>query len=142
MKRLSQLTVATLLLVASSFSVPGCDSIVSTDAHVARAARVVITGTSPVPLELLTSTDFTAVKNPDTGETVYTLNTSSAETISVPFDRTFQLNGSDRFFVRLTNADQNATAAVRMQVLVDGKSMYDVNATLKDAALKFSYFSL
>lgn len=132
---------ACAVIIVAMFAA-ACNSIVDTRAHIATEARVIVTGTSPVPLTLTTSTNFTSRRDDVTGEQTYTILTSKEDTISVPLDRVFPFNDSDRFYVKLTNPSTTATAAVRLRVLVDGMSVYDQSATLKDATLKFSYFAI
>lgn len=129
------------LAAAMLGAVLGCDSIVQSDKREAKQARVIVTGTSSVPLKLTISWNFTSQRDPDTGETTYTINTATVSTINIPFDSVFAFNGRDRILVRLTNPDLNTTASVRLQVLVDNKSVHDQAATLRDASLQVSYFT-
>lgn len=131
----------TALAAAVLGAVVGCNSIVQSDTREAKQARVVVTGTSPVPLKLTISRDFNSERDPDTGQTTYTINTSTVTTINVPFDSIFAFSESQRMLVRLTNPDANTTASIRLQVLVDNQNIYDQTATLRDASLQVTYFS-
>ncbi|MGH7476127.1 MAG: hypothetical protein ACRELD_07545 [Longimicrobiales bacterium] len=101
-------------------------------------ARVVINGTSPVLLELLTSTAFQPVTDPETGTTSISFVAATIDTIDVPFENEYALAPNDRFYVRLTNPD-TATASVQMQVFFDGVKMYDNTRDLEDGSMEFSW---
>ena len=118
----------------------GCNNIISTDLSIAKEARVIITGTSSVPLRLLFTRDFTQTRDENNTIQVSIFSLDSMN-VTLPFDRKFPFDGSDRYLFRLANRDLNATATVRMQLLVDGKQAYDQSATLRDAYLQLTFFN-
>ena len=129
---------AAVILVILTLSLAGCDSIFGPNRRrLADDARIIIQGTSPVPLLLVTSTSFTAVRDQN-GELVSTLvqaDTVTLTTLPAQFDH--DLRGRDRFLVRLINPDLNETAAIHMQVLLDGRISFNQQATMRDASLEY-----
>jgi len=128
------LGLCTLLVLASA-----CTILDSTE-DVAKEARVVVTGNTPVPLELVTSTKFTRTIS-ETGEV--SISVTFADTVFVDLattlDRTYPVRPDRGFLVRLRNHSADA-AVVSMQVFFDGKLSYDrQNVTLQEASLEFSY---
>jgi hypothetical protein len=108
--------------------------------EVAREARVVVTGTAPVPLELVTSTKFTRTIE-ETGEV--TISLAFADTafinLATPHDQVYPVRPDRGFLVRLRNPGTEA-ALVSVQVFFDGRLNYDrQNVALQDASLEFSY---
>jgi hypothetical protein len=130
--------VALLAIIA----IAACDSIVESEARPVTNARVTVTGTSPVPLLLVTSFNFGATRNVETQELQVQLSRADTITISsLPFDRTFPFSGADRFHVRLINPDLNATASIRMQLLVDSREVFNQQANMRDATLAYTFFN-
>lgn len=117
----------------------GCSSILGTDRSTAETVRVVVTGQSPVPLQLVTSTRFARAFNDD-GEEQIRLIVADTAHVSPPVDRTVSFGTADRFAVMLINPSSEATADVTMTVTVDGKEVYRQSATLRDASLRFTYY--
>jgi hypothetical protein len=118
----------------------GACTILDSTEDVAKEARVVVTGTTPVPLELVTSTKFTRTIS-ETGEVSISL--AFADTVLVDLaatlDRTYPVRPDRGFLVRLRNHSTDA-AVVSMQVYFDGKLNFDrQNVMLQDASLEFSY---
>lgn len=103
-------------------------------------ARVVVSGSTPLPLRLITSTRFTRTTDED-GSTVTTF--TDADTVyldvDIDFDRVYPVKPDNRFLARLTNPEAE-DATVSMRVYFDGDLEYDQeNVTLRDASLEFSY---
>jgi hypothetical protein len=140
LNKAKSLSLAGALLVAL-FATSGCDSIVETDTRPVTNARLIISGTSPVPLLLVTSFNFGATRNVETGELQVTLIRADTLTVSLPFDRTFPFSGADRLHVRLINPDVNATASVRMQLQVDARQVFNEQANMRDASLSYTFFN-
>jgi hypothetical protein len=130
------------LLSILAFVASGCDSILGTNrAEFANNARVIVQGTSGVPLTLVTSTHFAAVPDPDTGDLIASIVTARVDTLrSLPSQHDFDVRGFDRFLARLINPDSAVTATVHMQVLLDGKLVFTQHATMRDASLEFIVF--
>ena len=107
---------------------------------VAREARVVVTGTAPVPLELVTSTKFTRTIE-ETGEVTISLAFADTAFVSLadPHDKTYPVRPDRGFLVRLRNHSTDP-AVVSMQVFFDGKLYFDrQGVALQEATLEFSY---
>jgi hypothetical protein len=116
--------------------ISGCSSVTDSN-RTADTAQVTVTGTSTVPLTLITSTRFTVQANDGT-ETV-TLLVADTAVLELPIDRSVPFGDSDRFFVQLFNPDPVVDATVDMRVLVDGVQVYRQAAMLRDASLIFRY---
>lgn len=117
----------------------GCSSILDTDRTTAGSARVVVTGSSPVPLQLVTSTRF-ARGFDEEGQEQIRLIVADTANVTPPIDKSVAFGTSDRFAVLLINPSTEATADITMTVSVDGKEVYRQAATLRDASLRFTYF--
>lgn len=126
----------TVLLLAL---LPAC-GILETEDRGAEEALVNITGSSPVPLELITSDAYVIAVDPETFEETVDLlasDTTSLETL--PFTNIYGISSFDRFLIRLTNPD-TAVASVRMTVTVDGSLEYDVPANISEGgSLEFRF---
>ncbi|MGH7476132.1 MAG: hypothetical protein ACRELD_07570 [Longimicrobiales bacterium] len=116
----------------------GCDSIFGADDQRPEQARIIVEGSAPAPLQLITSTRFRRFINED-GEVRVELIVSDTASVAPPLDRTLQLSGQAvGVFARLTNPD-TMVASVRMRVLIDNDVRYDQLADLSDASLEFSF---
>ncbi len=124
------------LLVLST----GACNIFETEDEIADEARVLIEGTSPVPLQLITSTRFERTYNDD-GDAVTILLVSDTAMIELgtAFDEVYPVKPDLGFFVRLRNLEADP-ATVSMRVYFDGELNYDQrNVSLSDASLEFSF---
>jgi hypothetical protein len=120
----------------------GCDSLLGTDqAAFAAEARVLLEATSPVPLLLITSTNFAAGRDDDTGEIVTSLIASDTMVVSsADVDQTYDIFGANRFLVRVANPDDEETATIHLRVLLDGREVFNQRATMRDASLEYTAF--
>jgi hypothetical protein len=100
-------------------------------------ARVQVTGTGP--LLIITSEAFDRVYDDSAGTATTVLYDADTVTSNLPFDSTYPVAPSDRFLVRVVNAD-SVSRDIRMQVSFDGDTQYDQSATLTDASLEYSHF--
>lgn len=134
--------IAPLIVPTALIAVAGCDSLLGTDqAAFAAEARVLLDGTSPVPILLVTSTNFRAGIDDETGEVVTDL--IAADTVvltTIDVDETYDIFGADRFLVRVANPDENETATIHLRVLLDGREVYNQHATMRDASLEYTAF--
>jgi hypothetical protein len=113
-----------------------CKGLLGTSDRNPREARVVVTGSSAVPLRLVTSTNFTATLNPETGNYDVSFTTFDAQDLPLPIERTVRLT-TDRFIARLVNPSEEVEATVLMEVFFDGRLAYRQEATMRDALLDF-----
>ena len=130
------------LLVALNLVVPaaGCDSLLDSSQEIASDAQVLVTGTSPIPLMLVFSNDYTRVVDAQTGETRTTLARADTLRLDLPIDRTYPLGASARILVRLINPDSTVTADIHMRVLLDGKQeVYSQRASMRNATLEYVF---
>lgn len=124
-----------LILIAAA---AGCSSILDTTEDLADNANIFVTGTSPVPLQLIVSADYTAVQN-EQGRFDVTLISADTFQIAPPHERSKPISDKGRIFVRLTQPDSTVTADVRLRILLDDREVYNVQATLRDASLEYLF---
>ena len=115
-----------------------CKSIADTPATVT-AARVIVTGSSTVPLTVVTSTQFVVSRGAE-GEEIISLTSADTTQLAVPIDRTVAFQGSDRFLVLIRNPDINSTSTLDIRLLIDGKEVLRQAVSLRDASFHFTYF--
>ena len=131
-----------LLVAILISSTSACDGILSNDqATYAREARVIVANETPLPLKLVTSTQFVTRNDPLTGaQELVLLRADTTAITATTFDRTFNIFGADRFFTRLINPDSARTATVQLRIQLDGREVYSQRATLRDAFLQYANF--
>lgn len=131
------------LLSALVLAAVGCDGLLDTGREVRTSARIQVSGTSPVPLILMTSDQFLGVQDPTTGQIVTQILVADSLIIDrLPVDTTYSLGQYNRFLVRLINPDTAATALVRMIIrLDDEEEVYDVEARVTGAYIEYTYYT-
>jgi hypothetical protein len=102
-------------------------------------ASIEVTGDSPVPLVLVTSKDWGVALDEETGQQELVITKADTVEIELPYQRTVPLAPTYRILVRLINPDADRDATVRMRVSLDDDVVYDQQATLRNAALQYSY---
>lgn len=117
----------------------GCSSIVDTDRTTAEEARLTVTGTSPVPLKVITSTRFSVGFTPEGNEAVSYVQSDTVE-LTLPIDRRLRFGSGDRVHFTVWNPSEEATADIDVRVRVDGNDVFRQSATLRGASLSFNYF--
>jgi hypothetical protein len=132
--RSRRLALPILTLLASA-----CSWVLDTTQDYAENANLEVTGTSPVPLQVVSSTNWVYITNPDNGERI--VSTTSADTVSLqlPVNRVVPLTNSFRIYFKVINGDINQTASIRMRVRLDNKLVYDQAANMRDASLDYSF---
>jgi hypothetical protein len=128
-------TVPALILITAA---AGCGSILDTTEDLADNANIFVTGTSPVPLQLIVSSDYTAIENSE-GRFDVTLIRADTIQVGLPYERREPISERARIFVRLTQPDSTVTADVRLRILLDDREVYNVQATLRDASLEYLF---
>jgi len=118
-----------------------CDSVLRTDEKAVTSFLIEVTGTSPVPLSLVTSTNFGAQRNTETNQVSVFPVTADTTTLTLPYSRTLPFNGADRLFVRLHNRSLSETASIRLRVIIDGRERFNQAANMRDAFLDFTFFN-
>ena len=130
------------LLIASAALIaglPACGILGDDTSDPANQAQVVINGTSPVPLDLITSDEFIVTRNVETGVTTTEFLSADTSMLTVPFEQAYDISTFERFLVRLINPD-SMVASIRLQVLIDGTLEYDQTADISQgASLEFSF---
>jgi hypothetical protein len=130
----TRLALPILTLVTAS-----CSSVLDSSADYADNAIIEVTGTSPVPLLLVSSTDWVHVVSPVTGERTIATNKADTVSLQLPINRTVPITNQYRIFFSVVNPDSVQTATIRMRVMLDKKLVYDQAATMRDASLQFSF---
>ena len=135
--------IALSVLLTAAIAGTGCDSLLDTTQDFATSAKVIVTGTSAIPLGIIMSNDFNASQDPVTGDVTVSLFAADTLSRDVPIDETYPITDRLRFFVRLINPSADETAVVNVRVLLDGtEEVYNVNVSLTDASIQyiFSYY--
>ena len=132
--RIAWLALPILTLLTAS-----CSSILDTSEDYADNAIVEVTGTSPVPLLLVSSTNWVYVPDPISGEPTVAMNDADTVSLQLPINRSVAMTISRRIFFALINPDSTQTASVRMRVRLDDQLVYDQAANMRDASLEFSF---
>src|SRR5687767_4356835 len=132
--RIAWLAMPILTLLGAS-----CSSILDTTQDYAKNATVEVTGTSPVALLLVSSTNWVYVNDPVSGEATVATNDADTVSLQLPINRTVAITNSRRILFRLINQDSTQTASIRMRVRLDDQLVYDQAANMRDASLEFSF---
>ena len=132
MRQMFRLTALLLLAPLS------CKSIADGPAT-ATLARVIVTGSTTVPLMVVTSTQFVVSRSAE-GEELISLTHADTTQMGVPMDFTVAFRGSDRFLVLIRNPDINSTSTLDMRLLIDGTEVLRQVVSLRDASFHFTYF--
>jgi hypothetical protein len=116
-----------------------CSSALDTTQDYADNATIEVTGTSPVPLLVVSSTDWIYVR--DAGGTLVAAVNRADTTrhTSLPLTRTVPIQTARKIHFKLVNPDSTQTANIRMVVRLDNKTAYDQAATMRNASLEFSF---
>ena len=123
--------VLTLVLV-------GCDDVLDDTQDLPDVARVVLTGTSPVDLEVVTSTNFQVVSDFELQETFIQLILSDTVLTVPPYEEDVDIRSTGRFFVRVTNHAVDV-ADVTLEVSFDGRVEYIQSAFMSEGgSMEFS----
>ena len=97
-----------------------------------------ITGSSPGPLELVVSDNFERVSDFDQGTRYTVLVQSDTSFVQPDFVQEYDIEGTHRFYVRLTNHSVEV-ARITLSVAFDGEIEYTQGANLSEGgALEFS----
>jgi hypothetical protein len=102
-----------------------------------REARVVIDGAAGPTIVLIASSKFVAGVN-DIGVTRVEIITSDTIVTSLPFDRTFNIEGDYRFFIQAARMDADV-GSFRMQVFVNEDRKFDEGGSLADTPYRFVF---
>ncbi len=86
-------------------------------------ARVVLTSSAALSMELLVSQNFLV------SEQSVQLIDFTVDTVSVPFDKTYDLGAPARFYVQAKNLSEQ-TIIVRFKVVLEPRTWMDENKTL------------
>ncbi len=133
-------TACLLCAVAFAVLLSGCSNLIESEQRLVKNARVTVSGTSPVPMLLITSTNFTATRNLEAGGLNVNYILADTAAITLPYDRSYSFGESDRFVVKLVNGDRDSTASVEMRVYLDGEENYRQAAIMKDSSLEFVFY--
>lgn len=118
----------------------GCNTVSDPTEKYAERASVEVTGSSPVPLLLVSSTNWRFESDPETGDQWVVPLTADTVEVELPADHTVQLAPTYRILYQVINPSEDQEANVRMRVFLDDKQVFDQSATLRNATLEYSYF--
>jgi len=127
------------LLLAMALA--GCSSILDSSGIYPDEAKVTVSGSTPVPIRIITSNNFVGVWNPEAVKWDVTFNAADTAIVTtLPFNRTTPLRDTGVFFVRVTNPDLDATASIDLRVQIDDNDAYRQEATLRDASIEYVFY--
>jgi hypothetical protein len=132
--RARRLALPILTLLAGA-----CSSVLDSTQDYADIATLEVTGSSPVPLIVVSSTNWQYVTNQETGAQSVATNQADSVSLDLPINRTVSITDSYRIFFQVINRDINQTASIRMRVLLDDRLVFDQAATMRDASLEYSF---
>lgn len=132
--RVTRLALSILTILAAS-----CSSVLDSTQDYADNAIIEVTGSSPVPLLLVSSTNFVYINNPENNTQTISTNTADTVSLQLPINRTVSITDRYRIYFSVINPDSTQTASIRMRVRLDDKLVYDQSATMRDASLEFSF---
>ena len=116
----------------------GCDNLLDDTQELPDFANYELTGTSPVDLEVVVSTNFEVVSDFETQATFVDLFASDTTLTLPPVSGDVDIRSTERFFVRVTNYS-DSVADIRLRVSFDGVLEYDQAAFMSaGASLEFT----
>jgi len=129
--------VGVLAAALPTAGLAGCN-ILDDDQQLPSIARVEITGSAPQPLELVVSDNFERVSDFNQGTRYNVLVHADTSLVRPDFTRDYDIEGTHRFYVRLTN-HSSEVAQILLSVAFDGEVEYSQRANLSEGgALEFS----
>jgi hypothetical protein len=131
--------VQRLVPLILTFFAAGCSSTTDSSEEWAENAHLEITGTSPVPLMVVSSTNWLFETDDETGEPYVTLVTADSLEVGLPVELTVPITGTGRIFFRVINPDSTEDANIRVRMLLDQLLVFDDTGTLRDASLDYTY---
>lgn len=111
----------------------GCD-ILTTDSGRPDKARLILDQSDFPSLEISTSLNFIVTESQ-----ALNFQDLTVDTVSVPFDRIYDISNHIRFYVKATNI-QPQTVSFRMRLTIDGESWLNEHRTLQpEETVEFVY---
>lgn len=102
------------------------------------SVQLLIDGTAPEPLRLITAARYGIVEHPETGVVSSFLQESDTTRITLPFEGTYDISTYHIFLFRLTETE-HALATVRMRAFVDGEEKLDQNANMQNGTFEWRW---
>lgn len=128
----SRLTLL-LLLALGIPALGGCDAFSAPEREEARA---VVTTEEEAEVRIVTSTMFTlSGDDPGAGQPSVALEEADTSVVIPPFDRTFDISETRRFFIRVEPTD-TASVQATLEVFIDGESLGPLAGDLQDDPLQ------
>ena len=134
----SYYAVVGVALFIITLSTTGCDEILGPSRKRAETASVELEGTSPGPLQVVTSTNWILTQDQLTGESMIQLFSAETTEAELPFEKSVKLAPYYRVLFRVMNPHPE-TAQVRMRVLLDGEETYKMETPVADEPVDFTY---
>ena len=127
-----------VLVALTGVVLVGCDDLLDDTQDLPDFAAYELTGTSPVDLEVIVSTNFAVVSDFETQSTFVDFFASDTTLSLPPLSGDRDIRATERFFVRVTNYS-DSIADIRLRVSFDGVFEYDQAAFMSGgASLEFS----
>lgn len=123
------------LILASLFSLSGCDIVDSGDPE---SARVEISGAEGESFQLITTSDFEIlVSQEGDGSEVY-VNAADTASVSSPLSNRYSLGTGLRFYMK-AYSEEGLSEPITVKVYIDGDMRYNSSSTLDGLTLEFVY---
>jgi len=135
----SQAGIASAALILTLFST-ACNTVTDPRTKYATNAHIEVTGSSPVPLLLVTSTNWGIEYDELNGEEWIVLIEADTAEIELPVERTVPLAPRYQILFRVINPDSQHDAKVRMRVRLDDTEVFDETRIMRDASMEYSFF--
>lgn len=103
-------------------------------------ARPVLTADRDVSVRVVTSTNF-AVTSTGDGDSNVALDDSTVRVVEHPWDRTFDIRETRRFYVRAEPTDTESVNAT-LELFIDGESRGTVSGDLQEQPLEHTFASV
>lgn len=128
----------TLILSVALLGTVACDPFSAPDREEARA---VVTTEQEAEVRIVTSREFSLAGGGDTEpSTDVVLETADTSLVVPPFDRTFDISETKRFFVRVEPTDTLSVLA-SLEVFIDGESLGRLQGDLQEQPLQDVFLS-
>jgi len=134
----SYYAVVGVALFIITLSTTGCDEILGPSRKRAETASVELEGTSPGPLQVVTSTNWILTQDQLTGESMIQLFAAETTEAELPFEKSVKLAPYYRVLFRVMNPHTD-TARIQMRVLLDGEETYKMETAVADEPVDFTY---
>ncbi len=131
-------TVLGTAFLIAALAAAGCDAITDTTGRYADDARIELSGTSPGPLVLVSSTHWVYAIDENTGFPYVHLYEADTTEVELPAEKNVALAPRYRILFRVINPHAEE-ANIRMRVLLDGELKYDAETPIGDMPVDYTF---